>query len=220
MPSDTTDSTVRPGAQALDLCIAITFALVGRASAEPAGLFMPAALLLMLAFNGCLAVTSFGLLAPRIWPPVMYVNAGALFSLLLVAELLTERRALSLLLVLSAGGSVLVLLLRMCLTEPPTAGLLRFLAKDLPAYKSTCTQFSTHALDTANLRCCIKTDTITMLLIRRAHAQSLSNQKIPKDPCKTRLKALQKSGYLHELPVPRAVSQSGSKRSSTSARLA
>ena len=44
----------------------------------------------MLGLRGCLACTSCNFRDPRICPPVTYVSAGALFSLLLVAELLTN----------------------------------------------------------------------------------------------------------------------------------
>lgn len=56
-------------------------------------------LLALLGLRGCLTSTSCGFLEPLTWPPTTYVNAGALFSLL-VAEPLTERGACELKLLL------------------------------------------------------------------------------------------------------------------------
>lgn len=68
-----------------------------------------------------------------------YVKAGALFSLLLVTELLPERLAPPLLDVLNEGGPVLVLLSRVCLTVPFKAGLVFLMGRDKPACKTIVT---------------------------------------------------------------------------------
>ena len=68
-----------------------------------------------------------------------YVKAGALFSLLLVTELLPERLAPPLLDILSDEGTVLVLLSRVCLAVPFKAGLVFLLGRDKPA----CRKFLT-----------------------------------------------------------------------------
>ena len=64
-----------------------------------------------------------------------YVKAGALFSLLLVTELLPECLAPPLFDVLSEGGPVLVLLSRVCLVVRFKAGLVFLPGRDKPACK-------------------------------------------------------------------------------------
>ncbi len=68
-----------------------------------------------------------------------YVKAGALFSLLLVTELLPERLVPPLLVLLNEGGPVLVLLSRVCLVVPFKAGLVFLLGRDKPACKAIVT---------------------------------------------------------------------------------
>lgn len=62
-----------------------------------------------------------------------YVSSGALFSLVLVPVLLTERLALPLLDVLREGGLVLVLLSQVCLLLTLTAEVVCLLVEDAPA---------------------------------------------------------------------------------------
>ena len=68
-----------------------------------------------------------------------YVKAGALFSLLLVTELLPERLAPPLMDVLDNRGTVLVLLSRVCLAVPFKAGLVFLLGRDKPACRKSIT---------------------------------------------------------------------------------
>ena len=69
-----------------------------------------------------------------------YVKVGALFSLLLVTELLPERLALPLLDALNEGGRVLVLLSRVCLALPFKAGLVFPSGRDKPACTKVVTR--------------------------------------------------------------------------------
>ena len=62
-----------------------------------------------------------------------YVSSGALFSLVLVPVLLTERRTLPLLDVLLEGGLVLVLPLQVSLLITLTTDVVFLLVEDAPA---------------------------------------------------------------------------------------